>query len=179
MNLGLPGGADRPPQPAAPESDFHAAYRRLRELRSCCNHLDEPDIANDVDRAINRTYIRVVRNFKKFGGNSDDLAKRSDDPTVADQRYRTLQEMARQAENDEDLAHAGAIRAALDAIVKHTVEELRALCTKHPTVTAPLTLAMQRPPVTAGPSMSVPAFPWPACAPVNATGSPPTGSCAT
>ena len=29
MQPGLPGGADRPPPSAAPESDFHAAYRRL------------------------------------------------------------------------------------------------------------------------------------------------------
>ena len=34
MQSGLPGGADRPPPSAAPESDFHAAYRRLRELGS-------------------------------------------------------------------------------------------------------------------------------------------------
>ena len=40
MQPGLPGGADRPPPSAAPESDFHAAYRRLRERRqSLLQHL--------------------------------------------------------------------------------------------------------------------------------------------
>ena len=39
MQPGLPGGADRPPPSAAPESDFHAAYRRLRELGSHYYHI--------------------------------------------------------------------------------------------------------------------------------------------
>ena len=47
MQPGLPGGADRPPPSAAPESDFHAAYRRLRELCSHYYNISRADIHSD------------------------------------------------------------------------------------------------------------------------------------
>ena len=71
------------------------------------------------------------------------------------------------AENDEDLAHAGTIREALHAIDTDAVEELQAMCRKHSAIAAPPTQAMQPPPVTAGPSVTVPAIPSPAHAPVQ------------
>ena len=52
MKLALLGGADRPPQPAAPESDFHAVYRRLRELRSQYPSHSGTAIAKDIKCAV-------------------------------------------------------------------------------------------------------------------------------
>ena len=79
MKLGLLGGADRPPQTAAPESDFHAVYRRLRELRS---HYRNRQARYGHRRrtstaAILRVYGAVVRQFVKFGGNTGDLVQAS------------------------------------------------------------------------------------------------------
>ena len=54
MELGLLGGADRPPQSAAQESDFHAAFRRLRELKQHYTKLSRAEIARDFHRAIDR-----------------------------------------------------------------------------------------------------------------------------
>ena len=64
MKLGLLGGADRPPQPAAPESDFPAVYRRLRDLRTRYDRLSKPAIVYDFElAAITRVSRRVMREF--------------------------------------------------------------------------------------------------------------------
>ena len=162
MKLGLLGGADHPPRPAAPESDFPAAYSTLRELRRRYIRLSQPVIAHDFERAINRVYQRVVAQFENFGGNTKDLPTRSIGVTVADQAYGVLQAMARQADDGGDPVRAGTIREALDIIAKRTVEDLQALYMEHRTTEAPSTLAMQQPPVTAGPSGTFAAIPPPA-----------------
>ena len=52
VKLGLLGGADRPPQAAAPESDFPAVYRRLRDLGNHYQRLSQPAIVTELrDRA--------------------------------------------------------------------------------------------------------------------------------
>ena len=102
MQPGLPGGADRPPPSAAPESDFHAAYRRLRELRSHYYHISRADIRSDYHRVVHRFLKAILRKFTKFGGNTKELAHRPSATTQADQAYDALQEMARRAERDGD-----------------------------------------------------------------------------
>ena len=144
MKLVLLGGADRPPQPAAPESDFHAVYRRLRELRSQHPNRSGAAIARDIKCAVMRISQRVLRLFKRFGGEPDKLPIRLSEFTRADRAYVALQETARQAEIKDDLLLAGAIRDALDAIDKHAVEALQALSRKYGIAEAPSTQVARR-----------------------------------
>ena len=73
MQPGLPGGADRPPPSAAPESDFHAAYRRLRELASHYYRISRMDIRDDYHRAVMRFLKAISSKFTKFAGNTQEL----------------------------------------------------------------------------------------------------------
>ena len=164
--LGLPGGADRPPQPATPESDFPAVYGRLRELRTHY-HLSRTDITREVKAAIDRVSGTTVRQFVRFGGNTQKLAQHPLGITMVDLAYRTLQETARQAEQDSDFLRAGAIRKALGRIHRQAVKNLQAICTKHHIAEAPSTQAMLRPPTTTGPTVTVAAIPPPARAPIQ------------
>ena len=167
MKLGLPGGADRPPPSAVPESSFHAIYGRLRELRTHYHGLSRADIHRDCHTATERVTRNTIRTFVRFGGNTEALAERPMGITVADQAYLALQEMARQGEQDGDLVLAGKIRGALDAIDEIAVETLQALTRKHGIAEAPSTQAIQRPPVTAGPTVTVAAIPPPARTPMQ------------
>ena len=119
MQPGLPGGADRPPPSAAPESDFHAAYRRLRELASDYYHISRAwTSAVTIRRVIDRFNNAILRKFTKFGGNTMELGLRPSGITKADQAYDVLHEMASQAERDRDFGRAGVIREALGAFDK-------------------------------------------------------------
>ena len=165
MQPGLPGGADRPPPSAAPESDFHAAYRRLRELRSHYYNISRMDIRSDYKRVIDRFRKAILRKFTKFGGNTKELAHRPSATTKADQAYDALHEMARQAERNRDFGRAGEIREALGAFDKRAVEALQALTTKHGIPEAPFIQAVQQPPAAVEPTMAVTAIPPPAHTP--------------
>ena len=167
MQPGLPGGADRPPPSAAPESDFHAAYRKLRELRSHYYNISRADIRIDYHRIIERFRKANLRKFTKFGGNTKELGLRTSGTTQADQAYDALHEMARQAERDRDFGRAGEIREALGAIDKRAVEVLQALTTKHGIPETPFNQAMQQPPAAVEPTMAVTAIPLPAHTPVQ------------
>ena len=162
MKLGLLAGADRPPRPAAPKSDFHEGYSRLRVLRDRYRYHSSTTITNDFERAVNRVTKRVRKLYKRFGGNPNELAAHPYGMTNADQEYVILQETARQADRDGDRVRAGAIREALDAIHKHVLEALQALCTEHDIAEAPSTRAIQPTPVTAGWPVRVAAIPPPA-----------------
>ena len=165
MQPGLPGGADRPPPSAAPESDFRAAYRRLRELRSHYHHISTMDIRSDYHRVVNRFNQAILGKFTKFGGNTMELGLRPSGITKADQAYDALHEMARQAETDRDFGRAGEIREALGAFDKRAVEALQALTTKHGIPESPFIQAVQQPPAAAEPTMAVTAIPPPAHTP--------------
>ena len=167
MHLGLRGGADRPPQSAATKSDFLAANRRMRDLHRHYNRLSDTDIVRDFHNAIHRLSRRVERQFKSFGGNTKELPKRAFGITQADQAYIALQETAHQAERDRDLIRARAIRETLDAIDRNAVEELQALTTKYGIPEAPSAQAMQRPPASAKPTVTVAAIPPPAHTPTQ------------
>ena len=165
MQPGLPGGADRPPPSAAPESDFHAAYRRLRELRSHYHNISRADIHSDYRRVIERFRKAILRKFTKFGGNTKELALRPSATTKVDQAYDALHEMASQAERNRDFGRAGEIREALGAIDKRAVEALQALTTKHGIPETPFIQAVQQPPAAVEPTMAVTAIPPPAHTP--------------
>ena len=165
MQPGLPGGADRPPPSAAPESDFHVDYRRLRELCSHYYHISRMDIRSDYHRVVNRFNQAILSKFSKFGGNTKELAHRPSATTQADQAYDALHEMASQAERDRDFGLAGEIREALGAFDKRAVEALQALTTKHGIPETPFIQAVQQPPTAAEPTMAVTAIPPPAHTP--------------
>ena len=167
MQPGLPGGADRPPPAAAPESDFHAAYRRLRELRSHYHNISGTDIRSDYHRVVSRLNNAILRKFTKFGGNTKELAHRPSATTKTDQAYDALHEMASQAERDRDFGRASEIREALGAFDKRAVEALQALTTKHGILEAPFNQAMQQPPAAVEPTMAVTAIPLPAHTPIQ------------
>ena len=158
MKLGLLGGADRPPPTAAPESDFHAVSRRLRELRSRYRNSRNTGIADAYDAAILRIYGVVKRRFVKFGGNTDNLVHHSPYFSAADQAVRALQETARQAERGNDSVLAGTIRAALHAINQRAIGELQKLTTRYEPPAAWPTQAMQRPSWTTVPTTSAAAI---------------------
>ena len=167
MQPGLPGGADRPPPAAAPESDFHAAYRRLRKLRSHYYYISRADIRSDYHRVIDRFLKAILGKFTKLGGNTKELGLRPSATTKADQAYDALHEMASQAERDGDFGRAGKIREALGAFDKRAVEALQALTTKHGIPEAPFIQAVQQPPAAVEPTMAVTAIPLPAHTPIQ------------
>ena len=167
MELGLLGGADRPPQWTTQASDLLSVDRRLRELRSHYTVRSGMDISKDFSRVILRITERVVRRFASFGGNTDELVNRPAGTTRAEHAFRVLQETARQADGDDDHVRAGAIRKALDTIDERAVEEFQALCARYGIAVVPSTQAMQRPPVTTGPSVTVAVIPPPAHVPVQ------------
>ena len=167
MKLGLLGGADRPPQSAAPGSDFPAVYRRMRELRSHYNRHSRSDIVYSFTLVTTNISRKVAHQFRRFGGNTEELAHRARGITTADQAYRTLQETARQAERDGDLTRAGTIHEALGAIDELAVEMLQAVLAKHGIAEPPSIQAMQRPPTAADPTVTVTAIPPPAHTPMQ------------
>ena len=167
MQPGLPGGADRPPPSAAPESDFHEAYRRLRELRSHYGNISAADIRGDYHRVVDRFSRTILRRFTKFGGNTTELAQYPSATTKVDQAYDALHEMASQAERARDFARASEIREALGAFDKRAVEALRALTTKHGIPESPFIQVVQQPPAAAEPTMAVTAIPLPAHTPIQ------------
>ena len=160
MKPELLGGADRPPQSAAPESDFPAVNRRLRELRGHNFRLYRTYITRDCNRVLDRFSKLVLRRFTNLGGNTEELAPRSG-ITKAELAYLDLQKTARQAERDGEHARADEIREALDAIDKRAVEALQALTTKHGIPEVPSTQAVQQPPAAAEPTATVTAIPPP------------------
>ena len=167
MQPGLPGGADRPPPAAAPESDFHAANRRLRELCSHYYNISRAGIHSEYRRVIERFRNVILRKFTKFGGNTKELELRPSATTKVDQAYDALHEMASQAERDRDFGRAGEIREALGAFDTRAVDALQALTTKHGIPETPFIQAVQQPPAAAEPTMAVTAIPPPAHTPIQ------------
>ena len=167
MKLGLLGGADRPPGSAVPESDFPAAYNRLRDLRRDDYGLSQGDIARDLNRTIQRLSRKVRSEFESFGGTTANLASQPADMTMAERAYLLLQETVRQAERDGDFMRARMIRNTLIVVDELAVEALQAITSKFGIAAAPSTQAIRRPPVTAGPTTTVAAIQPPAHTPIQ------------
>ena len=162
MKLGLLAGADRPPQSAEQESDFHAVYRRLRELRSRYVSRRKLSIAYEFELAVTRIAQSVTRQFKICGGNAETLGKRRSGVTIAERAYVALQEMARQAGSGANFAQSDRIRGVLDTIDRRAVEILQNLYATHGIDDALSTRMMQRWPATTRPTLTVAAIPPPA-----------------
>ena len=162
VTFALLGGGDRPPRPAPPESDFPALYRRLNDLRNHYLRLSVPAIASAIEQAAERISGRLLYQFELYGGNTQELARRPPGITTAEQAYLALQRMADQAGRDDTMARAARIREALEAIGAGAIEELQLLSTRYDLSEVPSTSAMQRPPVTFEPTVTVAAIPPPA-----------------
>ena len=162
IKLGLPGGADRPPQPAAaaPESDFCTTYRRLRDLKSYYRQRSRMDLVYNVNAAIVRVHKQVVARYTRFGGNMMVL-EALPGITVAEHAYLILQETARQADRDLDLRRADDIRKALQAIDSHAVESLEALTRIDSITETPPSRATRRRLPTIRSTLTVTAIPLP------------------
>ena len=109
VKLGLLGGADRPPQPAAPESDFLAVLRDLREHRSYFNLNARTDIGHEFQLAIKRITKRIERMFDLFAEPGNKWARPPFGTTNAEYGYHTLQKWAELAEMERNFGRAGRI----------------------------------------------------------------------
>ena len=167
MQPGLPGGADRPPPSAAPESDFHAAYRRLRELAVTTTTSPEQTSAVTIIGSLIASARQSWANSPSSAGTRRSWGCVHPPPPRRINAYDALHEMARQAERDRDFGRAGEIREALGAIDKRAVEALQALTTKHGIPEAPFIQAVQQPPAAVEPTMAVTAIPLPAHTPIQ------------
>ena len=146
VKLGLPGGGDRLPQPAAPAPDPLAVFHRLHELRNDSLRLDRTAIASDFEQAAGRISARLLRVFENYGGDLDDLVQHPAGITAAEQAYLALQKMALEAERNTKFARAAEIGEALDVIGRYANEDLQRLSTKFGIADAPFTQAIQPPP---------------------------------
>ena len=160
VTFGLLGGADRPPQPAAPESDFLAVLRDLREHRSYFNLNARTDISHEFQLAIDRITKRIVHMFDLFAEPGDKMANRPPGVPNAEYGYRTLQKWAELAEMERNFGRAGRIRPNMRSVTKMAARQLQTLRTKYEIGTTPTTLAMQRLPATAAPTLTIDQSNW-------------------
>ena len=159
VKLGLLGGADRPPDPEASKFNIFRLNFRLRDLRDRYQRLSalaKPVRVFDIEGAIERISNRLLYQFKLFGGNTEDLARIGSGFTTAEQAFYDLRDIARQAELDDKVALAAAIREALDVIHTGIIEEFQWLSTKYNLAEAPAPQAMLRPPPAAGSPVTIP-----------------------
>ena len=170
VRLGLLGGADRPPRSATPESDFFAVYRRLRDIRDHTIRLSRTDIADDVGTALDRVHRIAVRHFESLGWPVEDLAWRAPGMSMAEEAYRVLQDAARQADDDGNLARAGELREALEHIDHTASSEWEKLTTAYGGLDALSTQTMQLPPATGAPPVAAPSTTMPPIEPLSTSG---------
>ena len=151
MRPGLPGGADRPPQPAEQVPDFFITYRRLRSLYD--RHSDQPD--SETKHVLHRVDVNlksfVKTRFQKFGGVFKSLDRYDGPFTRAELAYECLQDMARQADNDGNREQALAIRGALAEIDRRAADDLQKVSEKHGPAGLSSTGAPRRTPATTAP----------------------------
>ena len=100
LELGLPGGANDPPQSAALECDLLVVCRRLHELRSHYATISRTDTVDDFTSTIDRISRLNVNRFHDFGGILVELEAYPTSIQKAEQAYLALQKMARQAERE-------------------------------------------------------------------------------
>ena len=146
VKLGFPGGADRPPQPAAPALDSHAVYHRLDELQMYYGFLDKTAIANEFEQAAGLISSRLLRVLENYGGHTDELPQRTSGIATEKHAYLALQGMAHQAEGDAKFERAVEIREALDVISTCANEDLQRLSVKFGITDAPFAQVIPRPP---------------------------------
>ena len=158
VKLGLLGGADRPPDPVASQFVLFCINSRLRHLRDRYRRLSalsKPARAFDFEGAIERISDRLLYQFKLFGGNMEDVTPNRYGFTAAELAFFELDKMPLQAELDDKVARAAAIREALELIRTGAIEELQWLSTKYNLAEAPASQAMLRPPAAAGSPVTI------------------------
>ena len=149
-HLGLLVGADRPCQSAGPVSDFVTTIKRLRSLQRI---QIAPEVNHDLRRVFMGLSAAVSHQFRKYGGEFDNLATFDGDTTRAEQQYIYLHEKARQAENDGDGERASEIRKLLDDLDRRADDDLRALMEIHGPAEPSSTQAPRRTPATTAPAI--------------------------
>ena len=145
MRLGLLGGADRAPQSAGPVSDSVTTINRLRSLQ---RKQFAPEVKTDFRKVFAILSGSVLHQFRKYGGEPDNLATYDGQTTRTEQQYIYLQEKARQAENDGDGERASEIREILNDLDRCADEDLRTLMETHGLAEPSSTRAPRRPSAT-------------------------------
>ena len=159
VKLGLLGGADRPPDPGAWKFDFFRLNERLRNLRGRYQRLcalSKPARVFDFEGAIERISNRLLYQLEMFGGKTENPGRPRRGFTAADLAFFDLGKIADQAECDDKVALAAAIREVLEVIRTGAIEELQWLSTKYNLAEAPAPQAMLRPPAAAGSPVTIP-----------------------
>ena len=155
MKLGLPGGGDRPPEPAVSARTFMRVYSRLLYLRGRYRRLRNLAMAKAVEGALERISNGILSHFESFGGTAEELRQVPGGTTAAQRAYIALKNMAYTAKCDNKVAQATELRRALDAIGTGAIAQYQWLNTNDDLVEFPPTLAWQRPPVTGGSPVTV------------------------
>ena len=161
VKLGLLGGADRPPLPAAPEFDFHTVYNRLFELKRKHYANAQMDISDDYKLATLRVHKQVMAQFKHFCKNMVAPKKTPDGLSMADQAYSILGKAAEQAGKDGQFERAKGIRTALNALDESVFGSWRALWQRYEISAAPFAPPIPRPTTTIGSAETVASIPPP------------------
>ena len=135
VKLGLLGGADRAPPPAAPahttiQSDWIPAYRQLRTLHRDFRHIGGDAVHADIHAAADRITLTVMRRFERLGGNPEHLHSRPD-VSKTEQAYRAIEAMSRRARKSHDVSRAGEIRKVLETINEFATRVLAGLTAKY------------------------------------------------
>ena len=161
VKLGLRGGADRPPQSVARQFSLFFLIWRLNDLRVRYQRLcalSKPARVFDFEGAIERISNRLLYQLEMFGGNTEDVTRLGGGFTTAELAFSDLRKMADQAEFDDKVALAAAIREALEVIRTGAIEEFQCLSTKYNLAEPPATQAMLRPPAAAGSPVTIPSM---------------------
>ena len=168
VKLGLLGGADRPPEPAALKYNFLTVYRRLRQLCGRYSRLRSTARVTDFERALDHISNELLYQFNRFGGSPEMLARRHGAFTPdAEKAFHALSNFERAVKRDIGIEQAADIHEALDEIRRYANGELEWLSAKYDLAEPPSSQAMQRPPATIGPTATVAASPLPAHTPIE------------
>ncbi|MCY4563532.1 MAG: hypothetical protein OXE40_03525, partial [Gammaproteobacteria bacterium] len=151
MYLGLPGRADRPPRSAEQVEDFLTTFRRLRHLRDRHSDLTDPNFTRDLVDAED-SFKRLVRVHWEKLCEFDELPRYAGRITVAEKAYKSLQQQARQADNDGNRERAAAIRKVMGDIDRHAAADLKNLCDTYGLAASTSAQEAPRMPATAAPN---------------------------
>ena len=161
VKLGLLCRADCQSRSAASESAFPAVYRRLRDILDRYDHSSRTDIANDVRRVIDRIRRKAVYELERCGWAVEDPGLGAPDMSIAEEAYRILREMARDANHDCNVVWAGHIHETLKYIDHATSREWDRLTMTYGALDALSTRTMQLPRATGAPPVAVPSTTMP------------------
>ena len=123
VKLGLLGGGDDPVQPAS--GDFARwIYIHTRLHTEYSRHLNSSNwiATRAFGDAISKINAKLIEAHVELGGSIDALKRSRWDETVAEQAYRALRGLAREADSARDIDHASGVDQILASIDRLTVE---------------------------------------------------------